>query len=51
MGKQLIRMTGNVAAAQQQLEHSNADYLMQSVRKAAPELAGALEDRQNISRY
>jgi integrase len=45
MGKHLIEKTGNLAAVQRQLGHTNATYSMQYTRITDEELANALEDR------
>jgi integrase len=45
MGKHLIEKTGNLAAVQRQLGHTNATYSMQYTRITDEELGNALEDR------
>ena len=45
MGKHLIEKTGNIAAVQRQLGHTNAAYSIQYARITDEELGNALEDR------
>lgn len=45
MGKHLIEKTGNLAAVQRQLGHTNATYSMQYTRITDEELGNALENR------
>jgi integrase len=45
MGKHLIEKTGNLAAVQRQLGHTNPAYSMQYTRITDEELGNALEDR------
>jgi integrase len=45
MGKHLIEKTGNLAAVQRQLGHTNTAYSMQYNRITDEELGNALEDR------
>ena len=45
MGWHLIEKTGNIAAVQRQLGHTNAAYSIQYARVTDQELADALEDR------
>jgi site-specific recombinase XerD len=45
MGKHLIEKTGNLAAVQRQLVHTNATYSMQYTRITDEELGNTLEDR------
>ena len=45
MGRHLIEKTGNIAAVQRQLGHTNAAYSIQSARVTDQELADALDDR------
>jgi len=45
MGKHLIEKTGNIAAVQRQLGHTNAAYSIQYARITDQELAEALDDR------
>ena len=45
MGRHLIEKTGNIAAVQRQLGHTNAAYSIQYARVTDQELAEALYDR------
>ncbi len=45
MGRHLIEKTGNIAAVQRQLGHTNAAYSIQYARVTNQELAEALDDR------
>jgi integrase len=45
MGRHLIEKTGNIAAVQRQLGHTNAAYSIQYARVTDQELAEALDDR------
>ena len=45
MGRHLIVKTGNIAAVQRQLGHTNAAYSIQYARITDQELADALDDR------
>jgi integrase len=45
MGRHLIEKTGNIAAVQRQLGHTNAAYSIQYARVTDQELADALDDR------
>ena len=45
MGRHLIDKTGNIAAVQRQLGHTNAAYSIQYARVTDQELAEALDDR------
>jgi integrase len=45
MGRHLIEKTGNIAAVQRQLGHTNAAYSIQYARVTDKELAEALDDR------
>ena len=45
MGRHLIEKTGNIAAVQRQLGHTNAAYSIQYARVIDQELADALDDR------
>ena len=45
MGRHLIEKTGNIAAVQRQLGHTNAAYSIQYDRVTDQELAEALDDR------
>ncbi len=45
MGRHLIEKTGNIAAVQIQLGHTNAAYSIQYARVTDQELADALDDR------
>ena len=45
MGRHLIEKTGNIAAVQRQLGHTNAAYSIQYARITDKELANALDDR------
>jgi len=45
MGRYLIKKTGNIAAVQRQLGHTNAAYSIQYARVTDQELAEALDDR------
>jgi site-specific recombinase XerD len=45
MGQHLIEKTGNIAAVQRQLGHTNAAYSIQYARITDQELAEALDDR------
>jgi len=45
MGRHLIEKTGNIAAVQRQLGHTNAAYSIQYARITDAELADALDDR------
>jgi site-specific recombinase XerC len=45
MGRHLIEKTGNIAAVQRQLGHTNAAYSIQYARITDQELADALDDR------
>jgi integrase len=45
MGNHLIEKTGNLAAVQRQLGHTNPPYPMQHTRITDEELGNALEDR------
>ena len=45
MGRHLIGQTGNIAAVQRQLGHTNPAYSMQYARITDKELADVLEDR------
>ena len=45
MGRHLIEKTGNIAAVQRQLGHTNAAYSIQYARVTEQELADALDDR------
>jgi integrase len=45
MGRHLIEKTGNIAAVQRQLGHTNAAYSIQYARITDQELAEALDDR------
>jgi site-specific recombinase XerC len=44
MGRHLIEKTGNIAAVQRQLGHTNAAYFIQYARVTDQELADALDD-------
>jgi site-specific recombinase XerC len=44
-GRHLIEKTGNIAAVQRQLGHTNAAYSIQYARVTDQELAEALDDR------
>ncbi len=45
MGRDLIEKTGNIAAVQRQLGHTNAAYSIQYAKVTDQELAEALDDR------
>ena len=45
MGRHLIERTGNIAAVQRQLVHTNAAYSIQYAKVTDQELADALDDR------
>ena len=45
MGRHLIEKTGNIAAVQRQLGHTNAAFSIQCARVTDQELADALDDR------
>jgi integrase len=45
MGKHLIEKTGNLAAVQRQLGHTNPAYSIPYARVSGQELAEALDDR------
>ena len=45
MGRHLIEKTGNIAAVQRQLGHTNAAYSIQYARVTDQELADVLDDR------
>ena len=45
MGRHLIDQTGNIAAVQRQLGHTNATYSMQYARMTDDELENVLDNR------